>query len=404
MPLLNLLNSARRPATPSGSHGNRGLLPPDDAPRERDYGRLATLLAIIIAILALLMLTGCGSESSVSVQRVYNLERAQRRPIPMRTLAALVPHDGQVWFFKVTGPDSRVGSYAEEFEQFLSSIKFEDGKPTWTVPEGWIELGSDAGQLRFATFKLGQRENAPELTVIPLPTQEAVDETYILANINRWRNQLNLPALTPGELAANTVSREIGGEQGTVVNMVGRSTFDKIAARPFAGGGMGRPRGDAPVAAPGGAMNEPEQGSGAQMRLVYDTPEGWKPGQLNQFRKAAFDIVDGDRKALVTVIDLGPEAGDAMSNINRWRGQIGLGPITPQDLEKDLQRIDIGEHPAVFIEMVGPQSPDQQTILGAITLIEGRPWFFKLQGDSSLAAEQKDAFLKFLKSARFEKQ
>src|SRR5690606_30463047 len=152
-------------------------------------------------------------------------------------------------------------SYTEEFEQFLSSIKFEDGKPTWTVPEDWIEVGADPGQLRYATFKLGQRENAPELTVIPLPTQEAVDETYILANVNRWRNQLNLPALTPGELAANTVSREIGGEQGTVVNMVGRSTFDKIAARPFAGGGMGRPRGEAPAAAPGGAMNEPGQGS-----------------------------------------------------------------------------------------------------------------------------------------------
>lgn len=403
MPLLNLLNSARRPATPSGSQGGSGFVSEDQTPRERAYGRLAVLLAIAIAALALLMLSGCGNEAPIAAQRVYNLERAQRRPIPMRTLAALVPHDGQVWFFKVTGPDSRVGSYTKDFEQFLDSIKFEDGKPSWTVPEGWIETGSDAGQLRYATFKLGPRENDPELTVIPLPTQETVDEAYILANVNRWRNQLNLPALTPGELAANTVSREIGGEPGTVVNMVGRSTFDKIAARPFAGGGMGRPRGAAPAEA-GDAMNQPEQGSAAQVRLVYDTPEGWQPGQLNQFRKAAFDIVDGDRKALVTVIDLGPEAGDAMSNINRWRGQIGLGPIKPEELEKDLQRIDIGEHPAVFIEMVGPQSPDQQTILGAITLVDGRPWFFKLQGDSRLAAEQKDAFLKFLKSVRFEKQ
>ena len=54
--------------------------------------------------------------------------------------------------------------------------------------------------------------------------------------------------------------------------------------------------------------------------------------------------------------------------------------------------------------MVGPQSPEQKTILGAITLVEGRPWFFKLLGDSTLAAEQKDTFLQFLKTVRFEKQ
>lgn len=400
MPLLNLLSSARRQATENGSRGNSGFVSGDDPPRERDYGRLAVLLAIAIAALALLMLAGCRNEEPISANRVYNLERAQRRPIPMRTLAALVPHDGQAWFFKVTGPDSRVGSHTQAFEQFLDSIKFEDGRPTWTVPEGWIEAGSDSSQLRYATFKLGQRENAPELTVIPLPTSENVDEAYILANINRWRNQLNLPALTPGELAANTVSREIGGEPATVVNMVGRSTFDKIAARPFAGG-MGRPRASQPA---GPAMGEPEQGRGAPAKLAYDVPEGWQPGQLNQFRKAAFDIVDGDRKALVTVIDLGPEASDAMSNINRWRGEVGLEPTTPDVVEKDLQRIDIGEHPGVFIEMVGPKSDEQKTILGAITLLEGRPWFFKLVGDSSLAAEQKEAFLQFLKSVRFEQQ
>ena len=401
MPPLNLLSSARRPASSPGSRGNSGFVSGNHAPRERAIGRLAVLLAVAIAALALLMLTGCGSEDSISANRVYNLERAQRRPIPMRTLAALVPHDGQAWFFKVTGPDSRVGSHTEAFEQFLASIKFEDGQPTWTVPEGWIEAGSDSSQLRFATFKLGPRENAPELTVIPLPTQEAVDDAYVLANINRWRNQLNLQALTPGELATNTVTREIGGEQGTVVNMVGRSTFDKIAARPFAGG-MGRPRAAQQPAGP--AMGEAEQGRGAPAKLAYDTPEGWQPGQLNQFRKAAFDIVDGDRKALVTVIDLGPEASDAMSNINRWRGEVGLEPATPQEVEQHLQRIDIGEHPAVFIEMVGPQSPEQKTILGAITLVEGRPWFFKLLGDSTLAAEQKDTFLQFLKTVRFEKQ
>ncbi len=92
MPLLNLLNSARRPATPSGSQGGSGFVSEDQTPRERAYGRLAVLLAIAIAALALLMLSGCGNEAPIAAQRVYNLERAQRRPIPMRTLAALVPH------------------------------------------------------------------------------------------------------------------------------------------------------------------------------------------------------------------------------------------------------------------------------------------------------------------------
>ncbi len=397
---MHLLNIARPAATDGG--GAPGDPSPSDnhGRSERAYGRLALLVLLIAAVLALLMLTGCGESETITVQQVYNLDRARARPVPMRILAAVVPYENQAWFFKVAGSDSRVSSAVDAFEQLLGSVRFEDGTPTWDTPQGWIEVPSEVRQLRFATYKIGEGDQAPEFTVIPLPTQGPVDTEYVLANVNRWRNQLNLPSLTPGELASNSTTLDVGGQVGTLVNMAGRSTYEKLNARPFASG-MARPQ--MPAAEP--SVTPPaEQGGGGQIKLVYKTPEGWQPGQLNAFRKAAFDIVDGDRSALVTVIELGPEARDPMSNINRWRGEIGLGPTTPQEVEPDLQRIEIGGSTGILIEMVGPESPDQQTILAAFAAVEGRPWFFKFKGNSSLATEQKEKFLAFLKSVQFEKQ
>ncbi|MBL9187399.1 MAG: hypothetical protein JNK23_07985 [Opitutaceae bacterium] len=42
---------------------------------------------------------------------------------PMRTLAAIVPHVGSTWFFKLTGPDALVAKEKAAFMAFLDTIK-----------------------------------------------------------------------------------------------------------------------------------------------------------------------------------------------------------------------------------------------------------------------------------------
>lgn len=42
---------------------------------------------------------------------------------PMRLLGAIVPHQGETWFFKLTGPDALVASQREAFRTFLTTVK-----------------------------------------------------------------------------------------------------------------------------------------------------------------------------------------------------------------------------------------------------------------------------------------
>ena len=42
---------------------------------------------------------------------------------PMRLLGAMVPHEGQTWFFKLTGPEAIVAKEQSAFREFLSTIK-----------------------------------------------------------------------------------------------------------------------------------------------------------------------------------------------------------------------------------------------------------------------------------------
>jgi hypothetical protein len=42
---------------------------------------------------------------------------------PMRMLGAIVPHQGETWFFKLTGPDALIASQREAFRTFLTTIK-----------------------------------------------------------------------------------------------------------------------------------------------------------------------------------------------------------------------------------------------------------------------------------------
>lgn len=48
---------------------------------------------------------------------------------PTRVLGAIVPHNGQTWFFKLTGPDALVAAQTATFREFLATIKPAAGTP-----------------------------------------------------------------------------------------------------------------------------------------------------------------------------------------------------------------------------------------------------------------------------------
>lgn len=319
---------------------------------------------------------------------------------PERMLGAIVPHKSQLWFFKLTGPVDPVSAQTDAFRELIASLAFNaKGEPEWSMPAGWNQKPGSG--MRFSTLTIGV-EAPLEVTVIALPGDEGPLPPQLLANINRWRNQLTLPpiALTDLETDARQVTTK-DGSVATVVDYTGVSSGGGMMNAPFAQGGM--MGGQRPAAATPSATPDSKPSSNRPaVNLTYDVPEGWKPGRVGGLRKAAFEIAKDSRAVEVTIIDLPAEVGQRPPNINRWRGQVGLPELDDAALQPTIQSLPIGDLTGDYVELVGDaDAAKPQTILGVIVDFGEKAWFIKLQGDTELALQEKSRFESFAKSVRF---
>lgn len=116
-------------------------------------------------------------------------------------------------------------------------------------------------------------------------------------------------------------------------------------------------------------------------------------------RRGSFRIKSPDGKeADLSVFVFPGAAGGLADNVNRWRGQIGLEPLSSEKLTESLAR---QKNPAgldfTIVDLAGANS---ERILGAILQRGPNSWFFKLKGPSELVASEKSAFLDFLNSIK----
>uniref|UniRef100_A0A7C4QTQ0 Uncharacterized protein n=1 Tax=Schlesneria paludicola TaxID=360056 RepID=A0A7C4QTQ0_9PLAN len=346
-------------------------------------------------LLALMGICGCRPEEEITQYTIPKFESIQLPPPEGKTapapraerlLGAIVPRGEQTWFFKLSGAPERVAACEEPFTRFLQSVQFSpQGAPEWTLPEGWTqEPGSG---MRFATLIVDPREPPLELTVIALPTADSDLTEQVLANVNRWRGQLQLPPLTKDDLPRETKTLRLpGNETATIADFQGTTKPNNMMAPFAAGTGLSRPS-----AAAAGSSAPP---------FTASPPAEWSPGRTSSLRKAAYVVpVPGSERGVeITVIDLAREAGDRLANVNRWREQVGLDPIDQAQWAASREHLEIDGIPADLVELVGPK---QETILGAIADRGERTWFFKLHGPSAAAANEKPRFLEYLRSVRW---
>jgi hypothetical protein len=149
-----------------------------------------------------------------------------------RTLAAIVPHKDQGWFFKLTGPKDPVAAQSQTFTTFVKSVHFTaDDKPAWTLPTGWEQRpGSD---IRYATLVIPAQPMPLEVSVTALPKPLGDDDNYALVNVNRWRNQLRLPPITLEQLGGEATRFDLDGATATMVDLLGTAAPDTMGRPPF---------------------------------------------------------------------------------------------------------------------------------------------------------------------------
>jgi hypothetical protein len=132
----------------------------------------------------------------------------------MKIVTAMIHNGDESWFYKLQGDAPLVDAQKEAFVEFLKSIKIaaaaksETAPPPvakteatsatgskWNPPAGWKEVAP--GTMQIAKFSVPEKGSAKAdvtISVFPSSTGGA------LANVNRWRGQIQLPAIDEAEL------------------------------------------------------------------------------------------------------------------------------------------------------------------------------------------------------------
>jgi hypothetical protein len=164
---------------------------------------------------------------------------------------------------------------------------------------------------------------------------------------------------------------------------------DAPMAGPMMGAGAGGP------AMAGGMMGSMPVATDNSTNLVWQAPSDWQNKPGNAMRKGTYAA----GAAEVAITDFPSDVGGVLMNVNRWRGQVGLGPIDEAGLGKAAQSIvSNGLHFTVVD--TGVASPGGQRILAALLPLNGGTWFFKLSGSDDAVAKAKPEFLAFLNTVK----
>ena len=159
----------------------------------------------------------------------------------------------------------------------------------------------------------------------------------------------------------------------------------------------GTPAATPPGMPPGmvGDVPAPPRPSGAAA-LKWKLPSGWGESFPGGMRFATFKV-PGAGKIDGSVVTLPGDAGGELPNVNRWRGQIGLGPTDDGGLAaaRTTVKSRVG---AVNVYDFTSDGNKKSRLIAAIIMVDGSAWFIKLTGDAEPVTAARPAFLELLGS------
>src|SRR5437762_3627729 len=131
------------------------------------------------------------------------------------------------------------------------------------------------------------------------------------------------------------------------------------------------------------------------------TPSNWEPQPLSQMREARF-LVKGDNGEVadISLVSLGPAAGNVLDNVNRWRDQLDKPQNTEQKLCDIAQRLTTSLGEVTIVDLAGlPKDADPARdgrIIAAMATTGSSTLFFKMRGNADLTEAQKNDFIKWV--------
>lgn len=132
--------------------------------------------------------------------------------------------------------------------------------------------------------------------------------------------------------------------------------------------------------------------------LHWKAPASWVEEPASQMRVGSFKAKDAQgRVADISVVPLSGVAGGLTANVNRWRGQIQLAPLSEAELKTQIKTIQPNGLNMTYVEFFN----QGRGLAAAIYEKGAQTWFFKMTGEDQAVKNQKDNFQKFLTELHF---
>jgi hypothetical protein len=151
--------------------------------------------------------------------------------------------------------------------------------------------------------------------------------------------------------------------------------------------------------AAGGSMANTAVPTAEGTALTWTAPAAWKTKAASAMRKGSYTISGDGGEADLSITAFPGDVGGELANINRWRGQIQLPPVSETEAAALTTR---SQHDGLTLTVVdlpgsGANAP---RILGAMVPFGGATWFFKLSGPAAVVEKAKPDFLNFLQTVK----
>ena len=135
--------------------------------------------------------------------------------------------------------------------------------------------------------------------------------------------------------------------------------------------------------------------------FTWEKPALWIPNEGSSMRLASFEIPYSTGSGDLSIMELGGDGGGLEANVNRWRGQIGLDPLTKLEIKDEAGNgvSQIGNY--LLFQLINLEKKES-AFLAAVFPLESRTLFIKLTASADGILEIEKDFKDFCSSIKFE--
>ena len=354
--------------------------------------------AVVVCIAVFSSLTACEKNSEIKVYRVSKAPLEESAPqqqdaMPTNTTAPRMP-----------------GGLAPATETAV------------TTPPNWEP--QPLSQMRQASFLVkGDNGAVADISFVSLGSAAG----NVLENVNRWLGQLGQPPITEQKLGEMAQRLHTSLGDVAIVDLAGLldnadpARDGRIIAAMVTTANATlffKMRGNADLteaqkgdfikwvaavcnaqtqAGPRQMAAAPPGDSGAP-QIHWKVPDGWTEVPPSSMRYASFTAPGEEGgKIDISVVTFPGDGGSDADNVNRWRGQIGLGPIDANTVTSQIAPLKTADITFSTTDITGANT----RTIAAWTRRDGRVWFFKATGPNAAVEKEKPNFVKFIESVRF---